>query len=74
MKQWISIEKRLPEPYKSVLVIGNEWTRPAISFHHGECDTGGWSTASDVALQNGELLAQRPVTHWQPLPDLSESE
>ena len=70
MKQWISTEKRLPEPYKAVLVIGSEWVRSAISFHHGECNDSGWSTALDVALQDGELLAQKPVTHWQPLPAL----
>ena len=55
INEWISVEDRLPEPHKTVLVINSkEYFLAAIS--------------SDGQFYLSNLARVYGVTHWQPLP------
>ncbi len=57
---WISVEDRLPESYKLVLITDKiTW---AIAFIHCE---GDWWIDSEVS----DMQTIKP-THWMPLPEL----
>lgn len=65
MSKWISVEERLPEPYRKVLTL------------RGFSDTGRYIYAldsttlwiDDTLVWNGDLKTwKNSVTHWMPLP------
>ena len=58
-QEWISVEDRLPEPYKTVLVF---------------CRNGfnTFQSVSEMLDENGNrwsAVCGIPVTHWMPLPE-----
>ena len=65
--QWISVEKRLPEPFVSVLVY-MPGERPLPTVHEGYIATDGKWYAHFFSRDPGE------VTHWMPLPEPPEVE
>jgi hypothetical protein len=60
-EQWISVEDRLPEDNKEVLVFHEYFTRPLIGMYVEELKS--WST---------EKMVCNFITHWQPLPKAPE--
>lgn len=55
VNEWISVEDRLPEPHKTVLVINREGYFPA-------------AIRSDGQFHLPNLAWVYGITHWQPLP------
>lgn len=60
--KWISVEDRLPEPFKPVLVAYNNGTVDLIGWQNWKND-GEMSYRDDEAWEN--IVT---VTHWMPLP------
>ena len=70
--KWISVEERLPEPYRKVLAL-----------REGFPDTGRYICAldsttlwiDDTLVWNGDLKTwKNRVTHWMPLPEPPKEE
>ena len=57
MSEWVSVDERLPEPLKSILVFGNGIRSCAIY------DKGNF-------YPDFKALSGVEVTHWMPLPQL----
>lgn len=75
---WISVEDRLPEPGKEVLLLAHGWegrlhyvgmlkpSPPQAGFF-------GVSKASDWTIWGWSYFREPKVTHWMPLPDPPET-
>lgn len=59
--KWISVEERLPEPYKDVLVLN--WNRVRMGYYAEDCEA--WAV-------NDMITNTEEVTHWMPLPEPPE--
>ena len=66
VQEWISVDDRLPEPWKQVLIYSR----------HDFCESafyigvpGKWRVA-----WNHEMLDDDSVTHWMPLPEPPKGE
>lgn len=55
--EWISVEERLPEPKKWVLVFTRHMHHPVVCFYE------------DVWYFLGGFFSKGQVTHWMPLPE-----
>ena len=55
--EWISVEERLPEPKKWVLVFTRHMNHPVVCFYE------------DVWYFLGGFFSKGQVTHWMPLPE-----
>lgn len=60
--EWISVEERLPEPKKWVLVFTRHMHHPVVCFYE------------DVWYFLGGFFSKGQVTHWMPLPSAPEKE
>jgi hypothetical protein len=56
--KWVRVEDGLPLQYTTVLVFSSE--SYGLGFVFGPSD--GWYV-------DGDVPADRPVTHWMPLPE-----
>ena len=67
-QQWISVEERLPEENKSVLLYMKSRSSSGTCIQTGSIDKGFWFTQSYPGLQG---LANRDfhVMAWMPLPE-----
>ena len=67
-QQWISVEERLPEENKSVLLYMKSRSSSGTCIQTGSIDKGFWFTQSYPGLQ---WLANREfhVMAWMPLPE-----
>ena len=67
-QQWISVEERLPEENKSVLLYMKSRSSSGTCIQTGSIDKGFWFTQSYPGLQG---LANREfhVMAWMPLPE-----
>ena len=72
-QQWISVEERLPEENKSVLLYMKSRSSSGTCIQTGSIDKGFWFTQSYPGLQG---LANREfhVMAWMPLPEPYEEE
>ena len=59
--KWISVEERLPEDFKRVLVFDS---MIGLHFTHHDTNSGWYPVMNQVFLNH--------ITHWQPLPELPE--
>ena len=66
MPQWISVEDRLPEPWKQVLIY-SRYDFCESAFYIGV--TGKWRVT-----WNHEMLDADSVTHWMLLPEPPKGE
>lgn len=64
---WISVEERLPENNKLVIVWARSTARGADEWSLGSCDKGFWALGS----YGGSLVfpSQLEVVAWRPLPE-----
>lgn len=74
---WISVEERLPEPEREVLLIAHGWKSRILyigCLHHMDAQkswlTGITSKESDWLMQGWSYFKEPTVTHWMPLPEL----
>ena len=74
--KWISVDDRLPEQDKEVLLIVHGWEGRLYyigCLHRQEAErswlTGIESKASDWKIWGFSYLREPIVTHWMPLPD-----
>lgn len=71
--EWVSVDDRLPEPNKSVLVIYSEIDIAVIAFYGGL--TNSWMLDSSIGIvtefKNSEFRIEKQnlITHWMPLPN-----
>lgn len=63
LREWISVEDRLPENYNSVLVYSENGTEDVEYGFHTE--SGGWLVYSPNS-EHG--VDHKEISHWQPLP------
>lgn len=79
--RWISVDERLPEPNKDVLVIAHGWKgkvlyigqlRPITS--EKSWLTGIENKASEWTIWGFSYLREPKVTHWMPLPEPPSTE
>ena len=73
MKEWISVEERLPEPFEVVLIHADTEGEDRHYITIGQfCDTtGSWEDFVSVDFEFNEY---ENVTHWMPLPAPPEEE
>ena len=76
---WISVEDRLPEPEKEVLLLAHGWegrlhyigmlkpSPPQAGFF-------GVSKASNWTIWGWSYFREPKVTHWMPLPEPPEND
>ena len=64
--EWISVDDRLPEPWKQVLIYSR----------HDFCESALYIGAPGKwrVTWNHEMLDADSVTHWVPLPELPKGE
>lgn len=69
---WISVEERLPENNKLVLVWARSTARGADEWSLGSCDKGFWALGS----YGGSLVfpSQLEAVAWRPLPETYQAE
>lgn len=66
MEQWVSVEDRLPEESENVLMhyeLVNKKGIKHFATYLGFYYYGDWKFA-----ENGDVVKDRNVTHWMPLP------
>lgn len=59
MSEWISVEERLPDMFKPVIVC-RRFTKDELKVEQGYRDVNGWWKVYGTRTKN--------VTHWMPLP------
>ncbi len=66
---WISVEERLPEPEKEVIIL-NKRKHTDIDFltDDGEGGYYWWKSEDAIFSENDE------ITHWMPIPELPKEE
>ena len=76
VQEWISVDDRLPERDKEVLLIVHGWEDRLYytgCLHRQESErswlTGIESKASDWKIWGFSYLREPIVTHWMPLPE-----
>jgi hypothetical protein len=70
--KWISVEERLPEPYKKVLTIRKGFSE-AGRYIYSLDSTTLW--IDNTLVWNGDLKTwKNAVTHWMPLPEPPKEE
>ena len=81
VQEWISVEDRLPERDKEVLLIVHGWEDRLYytgCLHRQEAErswiTGIESKTSDWKIWGFSYLREPIVTHWAPLPELPKGE
>jgi len=62
-QRWIPTNERLPEDFERILVASNYYVRLSFVYH---------SVTGEVCWTDGEYGMFEGVTHWRPLPKLSE--
>ena len=65
-QEWISVDNRLPEPWKQVLIY-SRYDFCESAFYIGV--PGKWRVT-----WNHEMLDADSVTHWMPIPQPAEGE
>ena len=66
VQEWISVDDRLPEPWKQVLIYSlHDFCESAVYIGV----PGKW-----WVTWNHEMLDADSVTHWMPLPELPKGE
>lgn len=60
---WISVEERLPEPFKLVIVC-RKYNKDFWKIEQGQLTVNGWWKVYGTNLKS--------VTHWMPLPEPPE--
>ena len=79
MDRWISVEERLPEQGKEVLLLVHGWEG---RLHYvGKLEPSpaqkgffGTSKASEWTIWGWSYFREPKVTHWMPLPDPPEND
>lgn len=64
---WVSVETRLPEKFKSVLIYANSTAGEGSIMLVGACDNGYWFIQNSQAALGFPNL-QYEVTRWAELP------
>ena len=64
---WISVEDRLPEPEKEVIIL-NKRKQADIDFLTDDFEGGYYWWKSDEAI----FCEDDEITHWMPIPKLQE--
>lgn len=67
MAEWISVNDRMPELEETVLVLdrrGNKMVRTLRRL----------SSEKEPSFRPDGLVPQKHITHWMPIPDLTEVE
>ena len=69
LSPWISVEERLPEPEKDVIILDG---RKHIDIDHltddGEDNYYWWKSDESIFCEDDE------ITHWMPIPELPKEE
>ena len=60
---WISVEERLPEPEKEVIVLAKDKYIDIDQLVDNGEDGCYW-------LKNNEWICRNKITHWMPIPEL----
>lgn len=66
---WISVEERLPEPEKEVIIL-NKRKRIDIDFLTDDFEGGYYWWKSDDII----FCEDDEITHWMPMPELPKGE
>lgn len=66
---WISVEERLPEPEKDVIIL-NKRKQVDIDFLTDDFEGGYYWWKSDEAI----FCEDDEITHWMPIPELPKEE
>jgi Protein of unknown function (DUF551) len=69
--EWISVEERLPEREKEVIIYEKYTSIPIIAWLSW---SGNWHSSKDHLSINGDgsiddNIENKFVTHWMPLPE-----
>lgn len=66
---WISVEERLPEPEKEVIIL-NKRKQTDIDFLTDDFEGGyyWWKSDDIICCEDDE------ITHWMPIPELPKEE
>ena len=67
--QWISVEDRLPEPEKEVIIL-NKRKQVDIDFLTDDFEGGYYWWKSDEAI----FCEDDEITHWMPIPQLPKED
>ena len=74
--KWISVNERLPEPDREILLIAHGWKERLLyigCLHHMSAETswltGITSKKSEWLIYGWSYLKEPTVTHWMPLPE-----
>lgn len=74
--KWISVNERLPEPDREILLIAHGWKERLLyigCLHHMSAETslltGITSKESEWLIYGWSYLKEPTVTHWMPLPE-----
>ena len=74
--KWISVNERLPEPDREILLIAHGWKERLLYIgylHHMSAETswltGITSKESEWLIYGWSYIKEPTVTHWMPLPE-----
>jgi len=68
--KWVSVEERLPDKFKAVLLVRNVNNKPG-KIYFGELGDAGWYT---LGLNQIYDAKNSYYTHWMPLPEPPKEE
>lgn len=72
---WISVEERLPEPEKEVIIL-NKRKHIYIDFltDNGEDGYYWWKSDKAILCKDDGIIHWNEITHWMPIPQLPKEE
>ena len=70
--EWISVDERLPDPYKKTICIYEFLGNRYITMGYNVIDE--WVDEDGISLEKKAEWPRRIVTHWRPLPSMPDLE